>query len=281
MIVALFAFSLGGCASEGDSASEALIGGGQEIAAIDVRDLSSGVAAEVGDANIGENAITAYISNFRYAQELQDDDAWGRWIYENDYSIDALRRDTIEMFVNQELIRQGAEQEGLTVSDEEVDAKISEARGDATDAEFAQSLDSQAMTEDYYRETVRVGLLQEKLTEKAVGGNDVGDETLLEYLKMYYPNEVDKDARSLEGIDEEHVKTVRDLLANYNGSQALSDWLQGLRDKVGVVISGMPDNLPYFVDLAPYEEEASFVSTPNETDGEGIDNSGTADEGGE
>lgn len=250
-VVAL-ALSLIGCADGGKGSSE--VGSGHEIVPIDVTDLSGGVAAEVGEVQIGENAITAYINNFRYANGLQDETEWGQWIFDTGYSMDGLRSDTVEMFVNQELIRQACEQEGITVSDEEVDAKIAESRGDASDEEYAAALEEQGLDEAAYRENVRLGLLQEKLAEKVAGGDKVDDATVLEYLKLYFPNEVDQDATTLDGIDEERIKSVRELVEGFNSNQAFSQWMMDFRKKSDVVTYMMPEGLPYVVDLAPYEK---------------------------
>lgn len=247
-----------GCAdTQGDTKGDAnVIGAGLKIAPIDPSDLTGGVAAEVGDVKIGENAITAYLNNFRYAEKLQDDQAWGQWIYDAGYSMDGLRADTVEYFVSQELVRQAASEEGISATDAEVDERIAEKRAEATDEEYVDALDQQGLDEVTYRENVRVGILQEKLLDKIVGENDVDESQLLEYLKLYYPDDTPQDLTSLEGVDEERIETVRNLLKTFNSSQAFSDWMQEYRDKIKVTTHMMPEGLPYVVDLMPFEEAA-------------------------
>lgn len=256
-VAVMLAMGLAGCTGGDGSQQAENVGSGAQIAAINASDLSGGVAAKVGDVEIGENAVTAYVNNFRYAQGLADDNAWGQWIYDNGYSPDAIRRDTVETLVSQELIRQGAAREGVLVTDADVEAKISEARGDASDEDYAKSLDDQGLTDEFYRETVRVGLLQKGLSEKVAGADEADDETVLEYLKMYYPNDVDKDAKTLDGVDEERVQLVRDLVKSFKGNTAFTEWMQSFRDEVGVTVNPTPEGLPYYVDLAPFEEAAN------------------------
>ncbi len=253
--LAMILLAFAGCA--GGNGTGAAGGNGAEVVEVVASDTSGGVAASVNGVEIGENAVTAYINNFRHAQGLQDDNDWGQWIYDAGYSMEALRSDTIEFFVSQELVRQAAEQEGVTVTDAEVDAKIAEARGEGTDEEYAQALDQQGMTESFYRESVRVSLLQEKLSDKVLGDNEVDEAQLLEYLKMYYPNEVDEKATSLEGIDEDRIETVRNILKTLNDNQGFSDWMADFRSKAEIVKNSMPEGLPYVVDLTPYMEAAN------------------------
>lgn len=278
VVLALVAMAFAGCAggNEADSAA----GSGAGVVEVAVSDTTGGVAASVNGVEIGENAVTAYINNFRHAQGLQDDGDWGQWIYDAGYSMEALRSDTIEYLVSQELIRQAAEQEGITVTDAEVDAKIAEARGEGTDEEYAQALDQQGMTESFYRESVRVSLLQEKLSEKVLGDNEVDEAQLLEYLKMYYPDDVDEKATSLEGIDEGRIETVRNILKTLNDNQGFSDWMADFRSKAEIVTNKMPEGLPYAVDLTPYIEAANAeqATSSNAASADQVASNGSANE---
>ena len=257
LTVLAISFALAGCANTGNEQTGVMaIGSGAGVVAIDTGDLSSGVAAEVGDVEIGENAITAYLNNFRYSQGLQDDDDWGQWIFDAGYSIEGLRSDTVEYFVSQELVRQAAAQEGINVTDAEIDEAIADARGDSTEEEYASALDQQGVDEATYRDNVYIGLLQKKLKEKVGGGGEIDDETILEYLKLYYPDDVPEDATSLDGISEERIETVRELVAGFNANNNWTDWMTEFRNKVGVLTYMMPEGLPYAVDLGPYEEAA-------------------------
>ena len=272
----LASLSGNGATQSEDSAS---LGKGLEIAAIDTEDLSGGVAADVGDVQIGENAVTAYINNFRYAQGLQDDEKWGQWVFDAGYSMNGLRAETVDLFVNREIIRQAAASEGITVTDEEVDQRIAEARGEATDEQYAEALEQQGLDEASYRENVRIGILQERLAGAVAPSEDIDEKTLLEYVKMYYPDMVSEDADTLEGVDEEIVSSVREMLSQYNSAQGFSNWVEDYESNIDVVTHIMPEGLPYVVDLRPYEEaayqaEAEAAATAETAGSGGLDKSG-------
>lgn len=243
-------------ASDANSASNTAIGSGQEIAAVNTSDVSGGVAAKVNDVEIGENAVTAYINNIRYGNELQSDEDWGQWLYDNGYSIDSFRADIVNYFVNQELVRQACDQQGIAVSDEEVNQAFDSAKGDTSDADFKQELESDGMTEDMYKASLKISLLTSKLSD-AVVGDVVSDEDLLNYVKICYPDDIAEDATSLDGVDEEKVQKCRETLESLKTSYALSDWMSEFKKSCDVTTEVRPDGLPWVVDLAPYEEAAA------------------------
>ena len=187
----------------------------------------------------------------------------------------------MQYFVSQELIRQAAAQEGITVSDDEVDEAIADARGDTGDEDYASALDQQGVDEATYRDNVYIGLLQAKLKEKVAGGDEVDDATVLDYLKVYYPDDVPEDATTLEGIDEERIKTVRELVAGFNNNSAFTDWMSEFREKVGVLTHTKPSGLPYMVDLTPFEEAANTSKSgeSGSSDSANSDDSGSSASG--
>lgn len=281
ILVAVLALSFCACSMNQQDNDGYVVGSGQMIVPIDTDDLSGGVAAQVDDVQIGENAITAYVNNFRYSNSLQDEGDWGQWLYDEGYSMDSFRSGIVNIFVSQELIRQACEQEGVIVSDDEIDAKISDARGDASDEDYANALDQQGLDEASYRESVKVALLQQKLEDQIVGDNSVDDETLLHYLKVYYPNDIDQNATNYEGVDQTLVDSVRDRVQSLQSNRKFSDWMSSFRESKNVVTHMMPEGLPYVVDLAPYEEAASEAESTgdNSNDSEDADSSAPADDG--
>lgn len=68
-----------------------------------------------------------------------------------------LRREAMDLMVEQELVRQAAEASGIEVADEEVDAAIAEIRGtfEETPEAFTRKLETEGYTEDGYREHVK------------------------------------------------------------------------------------------------------------------------------
>ena len=82
------------------------------------------------------------------------------------------------------------------------------------------------------------------------------DATILEVLKIYYYDEVPADATTLDGIDENLVNQVRELVEGSMKEEAFSKWLDDYKSKATIVINDMPKGLPYDIDLKPYEGAA-------------------------
>lgn len=153
---------------------------------VDIYDTSEGVAATVNGTEIGEKAITTYIENFRIQGALEDDSAWAQWLVDNDYTVDDIRSQVIDYYASQQLLRQAAEENGVTVNSEEVDSQIETMRGYYnSDEEWEEALKSVGMTEASYRSTLELSILENGLKEKVATVTEPTDEEMLQYAQMY------------------------------------------------------------------------------------------------
>lgn len=179
---ALAAACCWGLASCGSSAS-----GEQDVdPVVVVSDTSGGVAATVNGVEIGENAVTAYVANFRSSQGLESDDDWGAWLIEYGYTVDSLRAETVNYYVSQELIRQAADAHDVVVDESQVDAAMQEMRGKfGTEEEWDEAIASTGTTEEGYRVLLELTQLQERLTEAVAGDAHATDEEVLSYLQSH------------------------------------------------------------------------------------------------
>lgn len=248
-LAAACGMGLAGCAQQA----------GQDAAASDpvvnTADLSGGVAATVGDVQIGENAVTAYIASFRNSQGLENDDDWGTWLVDYGYTVDSIRGDTLDMYVNQELVRQAAASEGVEVEESAVDEYVQQARDQYdSDEAWQQTLSDGGMTEEAYRATVRISLLQQALTEKVAPGTAVSDEEVLEYVTTYSADY--KEAASLDEVPEDVVTRYREYADSVAQQKAFSEWMSAFKEGVEVTEEMKPEGLPYDIDLTPYEQAA-------------------------
>jgi foldase protein PrsA len=82
----------------------------------------------------------------------------------------ALNRQALGELVQSEIILQGARQEGITVSDADVDAEVNQIRARVTsqNGNFDQALQQRGLTLDLLRSQVRPQLAAQKLTAKLV-----------------------------------------------------------------------------------------------------------------
>ncbi|SFL57062.1 SurA N-terminal domain-containing protein [Gracilibacillus orientalis] len=94
---------------------------------------------------------------------------------------EAIKNQTLSELITQELIRQDAEEEGLTVEQEEVEnemAALEEQYGD----EFATLLESSGFTKETYKLQLENDLLSSKYMESVLG-IEVTDEEIKEYYE--------------------------------------------------------------------------------------------------
>jgi len=111
--------------------------------------------------------------------------------------LDRLRREAMDLMIEQEVVRQAAERQGIEVRGEEVDAKIAELRSlfDSPEA-FARRLETEGFTEESYRKHVAGMLAGGKYMDAIrVAVPAVTDEELEAYYRdneyrLTFPEEV-------------------------------------------------------------------------------------------
>ena len=101
----------------------------------------------------------------------------------------SVREDVIDYFVDEELVKQAAEENGVTVSDDEVQEQIDQMKANyGSDEAWESALSSAGTTEEKYRETLRNAMLESKLQETvATDVAEPSDEEVLEYVQSYAP----------------------------------------------------------------------------------------------
>lgn len=234
---------------------------------IDVDDTSGGVAATVNGVEIGENCITAYIENFRELQGLESDDDWGTWVIENGYTLGDIRSDTVDSYVNQELIRQAAEQEGVTVTDEAVEERVQEAIDEAEkESSWDAALEEMGMSEEAYFYNVEVTLLQNELMDAVAPDAEASDDEVLSYIQS---NEEDyEDAESLDEVDEDTVESYREYADSIEQEDEFNTWMIEFQDDSDIEVESLPDDVSYNIDLTEYEEAYYEELEEEEAEGE-------------
>lgn len=154
----------------------------------DINDVSGGVAATVNGTELGEKAITAYVDSFRSSNGLTEDSDWAQWMVDNGLDATAVREEVIDYYVSQELIRQAAEENGVVVDDAQVDEQISTMRGYySSDEEWKNALQAVGVTEDRYRDMIKLNLIEAGLMDKVATVEEPTEEEMLQYAQMYAP----------------------------------------------------------------------------------------------
>ena len=148
---------------------------------------TGGVAATVNGMEIAEDDVTEYIENVRasvltYYGSDNEDDAWGEYLAQYGYTPESLRETVIEnQFVQREIIRQGAESEGISIDSATIDSYVSDMRAYYDSDEAWQSALSQLdMTEQEYRDSIELALMNQQLQEKVAPETEPTEEELVE-----------------------------------------------------------------------------------------------------
>lgn len=275
---------LAGCAQQPEQSADE-----QQAPAIDVTDLSEGVAATVNGVEIGEKAVNDYIDNFRQTNSLTDDAAWGSYMGQNGYTPESLRQVVVDSFVEQEVVRQAAEENGIEVTDEDIEKALEQAKESAgNESSWRIMLKYSGMTEDQYRDSLRQQLMQRGLFYKATGtseldslvnqitstmreqgGSELADLIDRAAAKMDEAMEVQKvkaddelllslirlyesdyaEAASLDDIPSDVVAAYRVQADSAVQSQAFSELMQSYLDTAEVHTNDMPADAVYNVEV--------------------------------
>ncbi|WP_165251547.1 SurA N-terminal domain-containing protein [Adlercreutzia sp. ZJ304] len=292
LVASLTMFAMAGCSqSQPQQETET------DVVVIDTTDTSGGVAATVNGVEIGENAVSAYIDNFRQTNDLTDDEAWGSYMGQNGYTPESLREIVVDNFVNEEIVRQAAKENGIEVTDEDVEAAFEQAKKSAgNESSWRIALKYSGMTEDQYKDSLRQQLLQRELFYKATGTSQLdstvsqitstlrqsGGEELANLIdrasaKMSESTDTQKvkaddelvlsliktyeqdyaNAESLDGIPADVVVLYRTQADSVVQNQAFEDFMKKYTDAADVQKNGLPEGATYKVEV--------IVASPNET----------------
>ena len=158
----LLSVSLAACgtASDGNATNDANDAVGQS------QDWSASIAATVNGHDIMESEVNDYIDGYRKAYGLGTDAQWATFLDEQDGTASAYREAAIRQIAERYVVGSIADDEGISVTDDEVDAAIANAREQAgyagDDDGWDAFLSSIGKDKDSYRADVRSTLLVRK-----------------------------------------------------------------------------------------------------------------------
>lgn len=178
--------------------------------------MSEAWAATVNGAEIQEEEVTASVESIRSQMSLTDEDAWGEWMVKYDYTPEKVREEVIDSLVTKQLIIQGAEEKGVTVSDDEVQSYVDQMKQNyASDDKWNEALQAVGMTEDEYKSNIKTSLLQQGLM-KSFEGDDPSDEDVLSYAQTYISSFDGAKRSSHILFDADDTETAQSVLDQIN-----------------------------------------------------------------
>lgn len=172
-LAAVCAVGVAGCSEEGATTPK--------------QTYTGGVAATVNGVEIQEDTITQAIQDIRAQMGTTDEQSWGEWLAENDYTPETVREEIINSYVDQELVKQGAAAQEITADDGEVNDYVTQMRGNYdSDEAWSEALQSVGLTEDEYRDNIKLSLMTQQLkTKVAENVGDPADDEVLTSAQAY------------------------------------------------------------------------------------------------
>lgn len=147
---------------------------------------SGGVAATVYGTEISEDTITNYIESIREQQGLTDEDSWGEYLAEYGYTPSDIREQIIDSYVQRELIKKKADDDGITVDSSEVDSYVNSMKENYDDDEaWNAALESAGLTEQEYRDEIELQLKAQEVYAEFASDEEPSQEDMLSYAQMY------------------------------------------------------------------------------------------------
>jgi len=139
-----------------------------------------GDAVRVNGVNISNERFNAFYQEYRRPFGLN---VAGRG--DQLEKLKRLRKEAMELMVEQELVRQAATEKGIDATPDEIDAAIAEVSEPFDDADgFKRRLQTEGFTPESYREHVgRMIAAKKYLDETRLGVGEVGDEELEKYYR--------------------------------------------------------------------------------------------------
>ncbi len=139
---------------------------------------SNDVAAIVNGEEISKTELEAQVNRLmeQSPQMFEGEEGESRLV--------EFKRQLLDNMINAVLIRQAAEERGITVTDEEIDAQIEDLKaGYPSEEEFNTALTDANLTLDELKQQLRDQLATQRLMEELVGDAEVTDAEIAEYYE--------------------------------------------------------------------------------------------------
>ncbi len=153
--------------------------------------LTGGVAATVNGVNIDEDTVTEaiesartnYINMYYYylgtdvTEDKTDDEVWADYLDTYGYTPEELRDEYLNKYIDDELLLQYADQLGVNIDDETIDAEVEKMRSNYdSEEEWKNALDRLGITENDYKDEIKLELTYDEAYATFAEGSDEADD---------------------------------------------------------------------------------------------------------
>lgn len=145
--------------------------------------LTGGVAATINGTNLTEDTVTKQIMSMRTSYGYTKDKDWAQYLVDNNLTPKKYRKQLIDSYTQQILLQQAQKENGVTVSDEEVEKAWRDACKSAGGAKaFKKTLKTYGYTEDTYKDSLKESLAQQKLKDAVAPTSKPKDSEIVDYI---------------------------------------------------------------------------------------------------
>lgn len=140
------------------------------VALVGCSSTTTSPAATVNGVAISESEVDTYIASFRQGnQDLQSNAEWQDWLDSMGYTQEGFRLQVIDYLIEDKLIWQAANDNDITVDENQVDTQIAKVK-DTYNSESAwqSALAENGYTEAGYRESIEIAYLTSQLKDQVV-----------------------------------------------------------------------------------------------------------------
>ncbi len=151
--------------------------------------LTGGVAATINGTNLTEDTVTKQIMSMRTSYGYTKDEDWAQYLVDNDLTPKKYRKQLIDSYTQQILLQQAQKENGVTVSDKEVEKAWKDACKSAGGAKtFKETLKTYGYTEDTYKDSLKESLAQQKLKDAVAPTSKPKDSEIVDYINENLSN---------------------------------------------------------------------------------------------
>ncbi|MEN1968459.1 SurA N-terminal domain-containing protein [Lentibacillus sp. N15] len=168
-------------------------------------------------AKVNDKQIKGTQYNDAYAQTKVLMNQYGEDVSDKDQ----LKEQTMNVLIQQELVKQDAEKKGINVSDDAVDKEFKKMKSD-NEEQFQSVLDQYKLSEEGYKNQLAFEMIIDKYMDQELPDVDVSDDD----VKSYY------DQLKKQNDDIPKFKEVKSQIKDQLAQQKQSDQLQDKIDKL-------------------------------------------------
>ena len=151
--------------------------------------LTGGVAATINGTNLTEDTVTKQIMSMRTSYGYTKDKDWAQYLVDNDLTPKKVPQAAHRFLHAADSAPAGAEGNGVTVSDEEVEKAWKDACKSAGGAKaFKKTLKTYGYTEDTYKDSLKENLAQQKLKDAVAPTSKPKDSEIVDYINENLSN---------------------------------------------------------------------------------------------